>query len=275
MEFLLVGQVVERQEFPVPLAPGEDELSALAAAGALLLLIIIGIKLLPLFGTGGKVFAIGVVCVCFVVLLAFAIYAIIRHNSYPNWLDRVGISRMEDVPGSQKAHDLAIEKGQAEMLSTDERYVLSTAFCKKLLQSIDRQRIMTGEAFKTSCRNAAPKFQLEYTDVLLDYLSVNEQLLELRPEGPYLSWGMVADCEYLLNREGAATEEEFAAMCVKSPAASCLYEDRIQLARVILTNMVRSGKASTAKHNGGGNLYVSANPTKDCRMTKREVSLDD
>lgn len=32
------GQVVERQEFPVPLAPGEDELSALAAAGALLLL---------------------------------------------------------------------------------------------------------------------------------------------------------------------------------------------------------------------------------------------
>lgn len=32
------GQVVERQEFPVPLAPGEEELSALAAAGALLLL---------------------------------------------------------------------------------------------------------------------------------------------------------------------------------------------------------------------------------------------
>ena len=32
------GQVVERQEFPVSLAPGEDELSALAAAGALLLL---------------------------------------------------------------------------------------------------------------------------------------------------------------------------------------------------------------------------------------------
>ena len=32
------GRVVERQEFPVPLAPGEEELSALAAAGALLLL---------------------------------------------------------------------------------------------------------------------------------------------------------------------------------------------------------------------------------------------
>ena len=32
------GRVVERQEFPVSLAPGEDELSALAAAGALLLL---------------------------------------------------------------------------------------------------------------------------------------------------------------------------------------------------------------------------------------------
>ena len=32
------GQVVERQEFPLVLAPGERELSALAAAGALLLL---------------------------------------------------------------------------------------------------------------------------------------------------------------------------------------------------------------------------------------------
>lgn len=32
------GQVVERQEFPVALAPGEEPLPALAAAGALLLL---------------------------------------------------------------------------------------------------------------------------------------------------------------------------------------------------------------------------------------------
>ena len=32
------GQVVERQEFPVTLPPGEEALSALAAAGALLLL---------------------------------------------------------------------------------------------------------------------------------------------------------------------------------------------------------------------------------------------
>lgn len=32
------GQVVERQEFSLPLRPGEGELSALAAAGALLLL---------------------------------------------------------------------------------------------------------------------------------------------------------------------------------------------------------------------------------------------
>ena len=32
------GQVVERQEFPLNLAPGEGELSALATAGALLLL---------------------------------------------------------------------------------------------------------------------------------------------------------------------------------------------------------------------------------------------
>ena len=32
------GQVVERQEFPLDLAPGEEELPALAAAGALLLL---------------------------------------------------------------------------------------------------------------------------------------------------------------------------------------------------------------------------------------------
>lgn len=242
---------------------------------ALLLLVVIGIKLLPLFGTGGKVFAAGVVCVCFVVLLAFAIYSFIRHSSYPNWLDRVGISRIEDAPGSQKAHDLAIEKGQAEIFSTDERYVLSTAFHKKLLQNIERQRVMTGEAFRKSCRNAASKFHLEYSDVLLDYLSDNGQLLELSPEGPYLSCGMVADCEHLLNREGAATEEDFAEMCVKSPAASCLYEHRAQLAKVILTNMVRSGRASTAKCNDGGNLYVSENPTKDCRMTKREISLDD
>ena len=32
------GQVVERQEFPLALEPGEEELAALAAAGALLLL---------------------------------------------------------------------------------------------------------------------------------------------------------------------------------------------------------------------------------------------
>lgn len=32
------GHVVERQEFPLPLRPGEEELSVLAAAGALLLL---------------------------------------------------------------------------------------------------------------------------------------------------------------------------------------------------------------------------------------------
>ena len=32
------GRVVERQEFPLVLAPGEEELAALAAAGALLLL---------------------------------------------------------------------------------------------------------------------------------------------------------------------------------------------------------------------------------------------
>lgn len=32
------GRVVERQEFPLALGPGEEELSALAAAGALLLL---------------------------------------------------------------------------------------------------------------------------------------------------------------------------------------------------------------------------------------------
>ena len=32
------GRIVERQEFPLPLGPGEQELSALAAAGALLLL---------------------------------------------------------------------------------------------------------------------------------------------------------------------------------------------------------------------------------------------
>ena len=32
------GQVVERQEFPLTLAPGTKELPALAAAGALLLL---------------------------------------------------------------------------------------------------------------------------------------------------------------------------------------------------------------------------------------------
>lgn len=247
--------------------------------GAVLLAVFIGITVLPLFGTAGKVILAAALILCAVALLGPAVHRWVSYGSYPGWLERVGVGALADAPGSQRAHDRAAEHGYAESIGWE--HVLSTKFRDKLLRRLEQRRVLTAEEFQKSCRSLAPKFRAEHTDILLDYLSDGSYLLELSADGPYLSQQMVSDCEHLLDHEGAATEAEFAEICGKSEAASGLYEERRQLAKAILTNMVRSGKADRVAHNAGvsgsdgGVLYVSKNQTADCRMTKREISLDD
>lgn len=232
----------------------------------------------------------------FVLICAAAVcigYVVLRCNSYCKWLEKVGIGSLDRAPGSQRAHERAIEHGYAELFDQDTStflamsegvplqsgYVMSTKFRDRMLSSINQKRILTEAEFQKCCRDAAPHFQKDYADALVNYFTDRENLLEVSYDGPYLSIGMVKDCEQILNREGAATEVEFAELCGQS-VASWLDEQRDEVAEAVLSNMVSCGRAKkvtrTEDSTGtqGRFLYVSNIPSADCRMTKREISLD-
>jgi len=251
---------------------------------AAVLIAVIGIRLLPLFGTAGKVVTVLVIVACFGVLIARAVYYWMGYGSYPDWLERVGIGKLKDAPGIEKAHNWAVERGYVESIDAVQfdvdEYVLSVKFRDKLLHELEQRGAWTKPEFQKCCRKMSWGFRTEYFEILLTCLSDSSHLLACGPEGPYLSRKLVSGCEHLLDQEGAATESEFAELCGSSDIASFLHEERNLLAKAILESMVRSGKAERVAQNtgvsgsNGDYLYVSKNPAANCRMTRREINLD-
>ena len=212
------------------------------------------------------------------------IWGISRCNSYPRWLERRGIDLLEEkAPGGQRARDKAIAHGYAELIDEDSEdgYVISTKFRDEILDALDKQRILTEDEFQKHCRAAAPRFNADYTSGLVDYLSYRDDLLEVGWEGLYLSKGLVEDCEQVLDEEGASTEVQFAEICAKSVDLR-LREQWDDVAEAVLDNMVSCSRAQKIKMEHkpdssgppGRFLYVSNTPSSDCKMIKREISLD-
>ena len=196
-----------------------------------------------------------------------------KYRSQLKWLEKRGI---ENISASQVDWSKPAELGYVE--TTAAGYVISTAFCKRIINKIGRTGTLTQSAFGEYCTQSADQFQMQYIYPLLMFMQKKGMLFPFSTsssETYYLSEPFVSDCKKLLLTEGAATKDEFTQLCRTSDVTRELHKESNALAIFILNLMLSQSEVEEIElSESGDQLYVAKNQTASSKMTRREVSLD-
>lgn len=125
-------------------------------------------------------------------------------------------------------------------------------------------------------KQCAPQFSEQCMPVLNRFLYERGMLYVPGNSPCLIAPARVRECEHWMNMQGAATAEEFAALCNQSVLLTRCSIRGKQLADVILQNMVARGKVKKVFLDElGETLYVVKNPPVNSKLEQVELSLDD
>lgn len=244
--------------------------------GILVVILVIGIiiAIFPLI-ISLLPYIIGILLIWRIIKLAFNFSIKRKAHSYLEYLNTVGVSQLNSDPVNKNILKWIEKQGSAVRFLND--YLISRKFCEEILEQIGQQMMVQGTQFQNCCLRAAPKFCKKYTSTIIRFLEDTELLFSfssLSGKKCYLSAEVIKTCEHLFEKEGAATKSEFAEICRKSFAESCLYKEYNQLAMVTLKNMKSHGIVCKVDL-GETELYKLKKYNPNSKFTIVNISLDD
>ena len=246
----------------------KNHMDAILGLVGLVVLIGLGFVLLP--------FAIALLPYALIFWLPYYVIMKGRSSTYLRWARDVGISPQDLAPGSPRVWKWCKKRNYIEELQPG--YIVSSEFRDLVLQNIDQKKIVTRVMIQNDCLRAAPSFQIAYTNMFLEYLNNNNFLLsfdEYKRGTLYLSNQLKNDCERLFELEGAATRDEFSALCKTASANSSIAVSSQTIANLILNHMVSQGIVHKVELSDLDEyLFVSNKSNSKSKLVRREISLD-
>ena len=211
-------------------------------------------------------------CYCLIAAIVMGL----RGHSFRVRLSKAGIlipSEMAGVPAqvlswiSRKKLAVADRSGN----------LCSTKFLDAVCRQLNVNGAMTQPELFTASQKVVPGFPEGRSQTLLKFLVLHRGAV-LLPGAPLYCIGpdAVKECKSLLYLEGAATQQEFSALCTHFPLLSILSISKERLASAILKSMSDRGEVKKVPlSETGETLYVVKNPPAQTKMTRMEISLDD
>lgn len=225
-----------------------------------------------------SILAIGVIVVISGIVISCIRRAIRKSkaNKAMEWLNHVGVGKIDPSSDIKKTMDYLMKQNQALFLS--DCHVLSMEFGMAICKEIYQRRFISESELHDICKQVLPTYDSYYFDAIFKALSKGFMLLLVPYSancGPdyYVALPFVQDCEQVLEIEGGATHTQMIFHLKSAFPESKLNNYYDELAQVVLDYAVTSGKAHTVE-GPEGNLYVVNNPSAECKMVRREISLD-
>ena len=213
-----------------------------------------------------------------ILLVLFAIGVVglvvqaVMYRPFLDKLENAGILDKRALSGEEKAIAYAIENKKA--LEMGANYLLSA----KLLEGIENRLNNRDVIAKTDVISAVCKRNItdssEMLSGLLSYMDHDDILIPLG-DNCYITRRLCQYCQTLLEREGAATMEEFSDICALSELSGNAKTRVRQVSNAALQWMVRQNTANiTDLPEIRTVLYVAQN-RKNSKMVQRVINLDE
>ena len=191
---------------------------------------------------------------------------------------------------SQRIDQLGIEKieGNTDLWKkmeslklvelTAHGYAVSTAFYKKIVNSLENEYVLSQKGLEQHCVSCARQFQTSYLPHFSDFLQKKLVIFEFRSssgESHFLSQAMMHRCENLFSYEGAATVGELLEAFRCAGILQYFPKDEKRITEFILSALLHQGKAQKIELDHLGEiLYVSKQKRDDSKMVRREITVD-
>ncbi len=245
----------------------------------LVVIVLIGCAILPTVLKIGLSVLPTVLPILFLLLVIGGIYFYAmksRSKAYLTWLKGVGIGSQTEAPGDEHIWKWARDNKYAIALERD--LVLSGEFRDLVMGSINQGKIVTEKLIETYCLRSAPSFQANNITLFLDYLQKSGMVFPLCEHGEetvYLSSALKDNCERMFEREGAATKDEFAAICGAASVDAAAKAAPQTIAETFLRHMLAHEVVHKVElPDLGEDLYVSNSTSPNSKLVRREVSID-
>ena len=211
-------------------------------------------------------------CYCLIAAIVMGL----RGHSFRVRLSRAGIltpSEMAGVP----AQVLSWIRRKKLAVADRSGNLCSTKFLDTVCRQLNVNGAMTQPELFTASQKAVPGFPEDRSQTLLKFLVLHSGAVLLSGSPLYcIGPDAVKECKSLLYLEGAATQQEFSALCAHFPLLSSLSISKERLASAILKSMSDKGEVKKVPlSETGETLYVVKNPPAQTKMTRMEISLDD
>lgn len=199
-----------------------------------------------------------------------------RAYSYLKKLDNKGVDQPEITPKYESAFKWIKENEYAEFFL--HNYIVSIKFYKKVIYYLDQKHEMSKTDFQNCCVECAPQFSVKHTDLFAEFLHHKKLLFPFLPPNEekayYISTKLIKECEYMFEKKGAVTEDEFAEICKGLFHDPFLRKKRSQLAATILKDM-HSRSVLHIVNLDNVDLYIANNQKADSEMKRVLINLDD
>lgn len=157
-------------------------------------------------------------------------------------------------------------------------FYLSRPFYRALCQRLESAQAMTEDQVTQACVDLLPQFAVHNQDSLFAYMANRGDALGIQLSSGRvccLSPGLTQAYKELLHRRGAATAEEFQAICAEYHAPAVLQGQSRAVAQAILENAVERREAEAIRLDAPPTtLYRSNEPHPDSMLIQEEIVLD-
>jgi len=220
------------------------------------------------------------------IILMLMIYIIVRAMinsamkkkaySYLEWLGDVGIGKPKITPEYKKVFKWLKKQGYIEPFLWSD-YIISVKFYEEIMSYFNQKQEILDSEFQNICLSIAPRFCIEYTETLLDFLQRKKFIFQFSPVGEekhhYISTNILKECEQMFEIQGAATEDEFTEICGKILTTPYLRKKRSRLARDVLQDMYSRGVVEIVDLKDM-DLYIAKNQKQNSKMKKVIINMD-
>lgn len=185
------------------------------------------------------------------------------------------ITPCSQVPGGEKGLKKGIKDGALEQI--DANYVIFSGFYKKVVERTSKRKNLFENDLLQAAQQINRQFPEKYLPVLTRYMERKGTLLScgtIKGENCYITSRPIQAYNNLFQKEGAATESEFAGICKAHEEISELNGKSKQIARGVLRHLAESGEAArTELDELDDTLYVTKK-SGSSNLKRVEIHMD-
>lgn len=189
------------------------------------------------------------------------------------WMSNKELNIPESFQKGMKAFNIIQLKGEK-----GTAIFLSQPFYEKVSGQVENAAILSEDQFLALCRDDAEGFTRERLGLLISYLEMHNDVLVVSTNEDqtwYLSGKLSQEYQEVFHGYGAATEAEFQPLCAQHPAPSDARALSSSIAKAVLQDMEKRGKAEATKLDGSNDiLYCSKEIRPGSHLIREEIEMD-